>query len=54
MEDYNVYRINLLAKAIKQLNERLGHPLDEELSDRLEENFRYIFGDDYEDYKEEE
>lgn len=54
MNEYDTYRLNLLAKAVLQLNERLEHPLDEELSDRLEDNFQYIFGNDYRDYKEEE
>lgn len=47
MSDYDTYRLHLLAKAIMQLNEKIEHPLEQELLSRLEENFQYIFGDDY-------
>lgn len=49
MDEYDDYRINLLAKAIMQLNERAGHVIDEELYMRLQENFQYHFNDKYEE-----
>lgn len=49
MEPYDVYRINLLAKAIMQLNERAGYVIDEDLYMRLRDNFQYHFGDEYEE-----
>lgn len=46
-EVYDDYRINLLAKAIMQLNERAGYVIDEDLYMRLQDNFQYYFSDDY-------
>ena len=51
MESYDDYRINLLAKAIMQLNERAGYVIDEDLYMRLQDNFQYRFGDKYEEEK---
>jgi hypothetical protein len=47
---YDDYRLNLLAQAILQLNEKSNHEvLDPELAMRLYENFQYNFGEDYEE-----
>lgn len=48
LREYDDYRLNLLARAILQLNERANHTLiDPELEMRLYENFQYNFGEDY-------
>lgn len=45
---YDDYRLNLLSKAILQLNNNSNHVLlDPELEMRLYENFQYNFGEDY-------
>jgi hypothetical protein len=47
---YDDYRLNLLAQAILQLNEKNDHEiLDPTLEMRLYENFQYNFGEDYEE-----
>jgi hypothetical protein len=47
---YDDYRLNLLAQAILQLNEKSNHELlDPTLEMRLYENFQYNFGEDYEE-----
>ena len=53
MVDFDNYRLHLLGKAIIQLNERLGYPLDEALLSKLEENFQYTFGEEYSEPEEE-
>lgn len=54
MDDYDIYRLNLLAKAVKQLNERAGNVIDEELLTQLEYHFQYHFDENYEDWRKSE
>lgn len=41
MGEYDDYRLNLLATAIQQLNERAGFVIDKDLEKKLSENFQY-------------
>lgn len=52
---YDDYRLNLLAQAILQLNEKSNHEiLEPELEMRLYENFQYNFGEDFTEVEENE
>lgn len=52
---YDDYRLNLLARAILQLNNNFNHEiLDPELEMRLYENFQYNFGEDFTEVEENE
>lgn len=43
MDDYDVYRMNLLAHAIIELNEKAGHVIDPDLEERIRIAFKHIF-----------
>ena len=52
MNDYDIYRMNLLAHAIMELNEKAGHVIDPETEERIRIAFKHIF--DERDNKKEE
>lgn len=43
MDDYDIYRMNLLAHAIIELNEKAGHVIDSDLEKRIRIAFKHIF-----------
>lgn len=43
MDDYDTYRMNLLAHAIIELNEKAGHVIDPETEERIRIAFKHIF-----------
>lgn len=43
MDDYDIYRMNLLAHAIIELNEKAGHVIDSETEERIRIAFKHIF-----------
>jgi hypothetical protein len=51
MDDYDIYRMNLLAHAIIELNDKAGHVIDPDLEERIHIAFKHIF--DERDNKEE-
>lgn len=51
MNNSDIYRMNLLAHAIMELNEKAGHVIDPELEERIRIAFKHIF--DEKDKKEE-
>jgi hypothetical protein len=52
MDNYDIYRLNLLAHAIIELNEKAGHVIDPDTEERIRIAFKHIF--DERDNKEEE
>lgn len=51
MDDYDIYRMNLLAHAIIELNEKAGRVIDPDTEERIRIAFKHIF--DERDNKEE-
>ena len=51
MDNYDIYKMNLLAHAIIELNEKAGHVIDPETEERIRIAFKHIF--DERDNKEE-
>lgn len=51
MDDYDIYKMNLLAHAIIELNEKAGHVIDPETEERIREAFRHIFSEEETDDK---
>lgn len=51
MDNYDTYRMNLLAHAVIELNEKAGHVIDPETEERICIAFKHIF--DERDNKEE-
>lgn len=43
MDNYDTYRMNLLAHAIIELNEKAGHVIDPDLEERIRIAFKHIF-----------
>ena len=52
MDDYDIYRMNLLAHAIIELNDKAGHVIDPDTEERIRIVFKHIF--DEKDNKNEE
>lgn len=42
MDDYDIYRMNLLAHAIIELNEKAGHVIDPDREERIRMAFKHI------------
>jgi hypothetical protein len=43
MNDYDIYRMNLLAHAVIELNEKAGHVINPDTEERIRIAFKHIF-----------
>lgn len=51
MNNSDLYRMNLLAHAIIELNEKAGHVIDPDLEERIRIMFKHIFDEKEEDVR---